>query len=127
MARTKAQPALFEGIEPGIDRTSLVEIFEAGYLRTYTLPYVRTRNDFVSMHRLIEQYGAVEIEARWERAVTNYLETPQSTHTLADLSRRFATFQRTSLDRYARPAQTKAEERHSHIRASLAQFLGGAQ
>jgi hypothetical protein len=122
--RKGAQPALFDTGTPE-PTAVLIDQFKEAYIREYRLPYATRPADFVSLTRLYKSLGRSVVSDRWGLAVENYFTTPQGTHTLGDLAMRFATFQRTSLDRYGKPAQTRGEERFARNKAALEQFLGG--
>lgn len=84
-----------------VDR--LYQAYCAAYLEDYGLPYRKRVADFVQLNHLIKATSLDQVEAAWPRAISNYFETPNSSHTLADLCSRFETFYRSPLDRFGKP------------------------
>lgn len=67
--------------------------------------YQATPNDHVQLakRRKSQGVGTRDSPPRWAEAVRNYLATPQSKHTLADLASRYDVFVLHPLDRYGKP------------------------
>jgi transcriptional regulator with XRE-family HTH domain len=85
--------------------SELEPIFKEGYEKKYQLPYGSKNGDYIQLNILRGRLGEMLTVDRWKAATTNYFLTDQSTHTLADLSSRFDTFQLGPLDRYGKRAE----------------------
>lgn len=87
------------------------EVFEsspADKLGGYGVLYQHKKADFIQLAKLKSAYnGNGALQQNWRRAIENYFSTPQTTHTLADLCTRFATFQLHALDRFGKPVQAR--------------------
>lgn len=79
------------------------------------IAYGHTRADFIQLADLRRRLGIGTRDPipDWTRAVQNYLASPQSKYTLADLSSRFDVFRQSALDRFKQPLTTF---RHSAYR-----------
>jgi uncharacterized protein YdaU (DUF1376 family) len=85
------------------------ELFALAFREKRKTPY-RMRNgkegDFVQLANLRKQLliGTRETPDKWEIALENYLSSPLTTYTLADLCVRYDVFVLGEVDRYGRPA-----------------------
>lgn len=78
------------------------EEFRIAFREKYACEYFDKKGDFVQLAGLKKSQNGTLAE-RWPIAVRNYFATSQSSHTLADLARRYATFQRSALNDRQRP------------------------
>jgi hypothetical protein len=94
--------------------------FCAAYESNYELPYAelggkkdkgRLSADFVQLARLRNRARDKLTPERWAIALKNYFATPQQSHTLADLSARFDSFQKSAFDRFNKPIALNGSQR----------------
>jgi hypothetical protein len=89
-------------------------IFKESFKETFDAPYQYQQNDFVRLYRLRKSLELLAgVPEHWIETCQNYLSTPQSSHTLADLCVRYGTFKNSRLNQFGRPevpVQPKAEE-----------------
>lgn len=83
------------------------DYFAQKYEEKYKYPYVNKRADFIQYSSWKKTDSGRSSEFDFERAVMNYLATPLSQHTFADLVARFAVFRLSPLDRFGKPVETK--------------------
>jgi hypothetical protein len=88
----------------------MVELFEEcrKSLGGYEAPYHRKREDFIQWANLLKRCREASkpwplTEKKFLKALMHYMETPQSSHTIADLCSRFADFYRAAIDRFKIP------------------------
>lgn len=78
----------------------------------YEAPYRRRREDFIQLNALLQlcmENNWLLTEDRFLHGLKHYLETPQSSHTLADFTTRFSEFYRTANDRFNKPVEQKGK------------------
>lgn len=87
-------------------RNEFYELFAERYQQAYGCPYQNKKADFVQLAACQKQGGTWLTVEHWLTAIGNYFASPLGTHTLADLSARFGTFFRSTLDRFGKPPST---------------------
>lgn len=87
------------------------ERFKTAFEATYGCPYQYRQADFVQLASCKKQGGGWLTLDRWQTGVDHYFASEIGTHTLADLSARFGTFFRSTLDRYGKPKTTTVNGR----------------
>jgi uncharacterized protein YdaU (DUF1376 family) len=82
------------------------EIFSAVFLEILGGQYVNSNGDFVKLSALRKscKIGTKETPPKWEISCRNYINSPQSKHTLCDFASRYAEFINGSHDRFKVPA-----------------------
>ena len=103
-----------------ISKSRAVELFEEhrSSIAKYEAPYNWKDGDFVQWEALLKRCRNPKppknpwtlTEGRFLQALTQYLATPQLSHTFADLCTRFADFFRAAGDRFNRPVTTEGGE-----------------
>jgi uncharacterized protein YdaU (DUF1376 family) len=105
------------------------ERFATEFLQIRGIPY-RTRNgkdgDFVQLALLRRQLqiGTRDVPQRWDVAIQNYLASPLTTYTLADLCVRYDVFVLGAVDRFNRPAESKEQISGGNSHAKSGQNSG---
>jgi hypothetical protein len=105
------------------------ERFATEFVNVRQIPY-RTRNgkdgDFVQLALLRRQLqiGTRDVPQKWDTAVQNYLASPLTTYTLADLCVRYDVFVLGEVDRFNRPAESKEQITGGNSRAKSGQNSG---
>lgn len=79
------------------------DCFVSAYRRKFEYPYQHTTADFTQYAKWKKLDEGRTDEALFEKAVSNYLASPQGKYTFADLVTRFATFRHSALDRFGKP------------------------
>jgi hypothetical protein len=70
-------------------------------------PYESKRADFVRYNAWKKLDAGLTDDALFEKAVSNYLASPQGQYTFADLVHRFAVFRNSALDRFGKPVESR--------------------
>ena len=83
------------------------EYFADAYRRKMDYPYQNTTGDFRQYATWKKQDAGITDEPAFQKAVDNYLASPQGKYTFADLVTRFAVFRLSALDRFGKPVETK--------------------
>lgn len=86
------------------------ECFAGEYQRVYETPYPRKQGDFVQLDALTKRLNGALALDDWGVAVRNFLASPMSEHSLADLAVRYPTFHKHALDRFNKPVAPEVEE-----------------
>ena len=79
------------------------DYFASAYRRKFDYPYQNTTGDFTQYAKWKKLDEGITDEALFEKAVLNYLASPQNKYTFADLITRFAIFRNSALDRFGKP------------------------
>ena len=79
------------------------DCFVSAYRRKFEYPYQHTTADFTQYAKWKKLDEGRSDDALFEKAISNYLASPQGKYTFADLVTRFATFRHSALDRFGKP------------------------
>lgn len=104
----------------------LYDYFISSYKKTTNASYVSGKGDFVQLAALRKAHGTngKGLVPNWEAGVDNYLASPMSKHTLADLCTRFGDFVRSPHNTFGRPVTaTRDSELHSLNQQTFKTFV----
>jgi hypothetical protein len=83
------------------------DCFAKAYEAKFNYPYQSKSSDFIQYNKWKKIDLERTDEALFEKAVLNYLASPQGKHTFADLVTRFAVFRNSALDRFGKPVESR--------------------
>jgi hypothetical protein len=83
------------------------DCFAKAYEAKFNYPYQHSVGDFAQYSKWKKIDLERTDEALFEKAVLNYLASPQGKHTFADLVTRFAVFRNSALDRFGKPVESR--------------------
>lgn len=83
------------------------DCFAKAYEAKFNYPYQSKVSDFIQYNKWKKIDLERTDEALFEKAVLNYLASPQGKHTFADLVTRFAVFRNSALDRFGKPVESR--------------------
>ena len=84
-------------------RNPYYDCFAKAYEAKFNYPYQSKSSDFIQYNKWKKIDLERTDEALFEKAVSNYLASPQGKYTFADLVTRFAVFRHSALDRFGKP------------------------
>jgi hypothetical protein len=90
-----------------VQRTLTTTISLAPTGASLNYPYESKRADFVRYNAWKKLDAGLTDDALFEKAVSNYLASPQGQYTFADLVHRFAVFRNSALDRFGKPVESR--------------------
>lgn len=88
-------------------RNANYDCFAKAYEAKFNYPYQSKSSDFIQYNKWKKIDLERTDEALFEKAVSNYLASPQGKHTFADLVTRFAVFRNSALDRFGKPVESR--------------------
>lgn len=83
------------------------DCFASAYRRKFDYPYQSKQADFVRYNAWKKLDAGLTSDALFEKAVDNYMASPQGKYTFADLVTRFAVFRNSALDRFGKPVASE--------------------